>query len=337
MIHDIQIKRKYTLDGKIKWYTDQNNIRYTRDDILYIINNGKVPDRLSIIYGFKLTGNKILPNAKINMIVTKGSVLRSTKGIVEVQSVHNRHKICVINEDSNSGYILCYNLLTRMFPEVDFDFVPANGNTTLLGTVNKQLKTQSYEKYILITDNKDASLEYRRQITNSIISIKNNNKHVISIYPSCIEEMLLSWKELKVKNNSIYCVKLQDYFNTGSIPYVYIKDDNYDFYLPTGRTRIHNLEKVLYTEIYSCSTFEYLKSSLNRCIYTNCCNFMLEQLNINFKSRCKNSGSTDKVKSIFENSLFGSLYNAVYILEYGKEKYLQHWSEQQRKTLYMIY
>lgn len=132
-------------------------------------------------------------------------------------------------------------------------------------------------------------------------------------------------------------MKLQDYFNNGSIPYVYIKDDNYDFYLPTGKTRIHNLEKVLYTEPYSCSTFEYLKSSLNKCIYTNCCNFMLEQLNITFKNRCKNRGSTDKVKSIFENSLFGSLYNAVYILEYGKEKYLQHWSEKQRKTLYMIY
>lgn len=329
MIHDIQIKRKYILGGKIKWYTDQNNIRYTRDDILYIINNGKVPDRLSIIYGFKLTGNKILPNAKINMIVTKGGVLRSTKGIVEVQSVHNRHKICVINEDSNSGYILCYNLLTRMFPEVDFDFVNANGNKTIKGLVYNLLN--KYNKFILIVDNKEADSVFLTDLVSLSSTMLNLNIKYAILKPLSIEEMLLSWKDLPIKRTSNMKKELELYFETGKIPYKYMANDNYIF----CNKGIHNLEQEIFKELCSILNYRYSKSAIEYCVYTNCCNMSLNN-NIKFENVCRRVSNIDKLKSIAENSLFGALHNIVSNIEYGKEHYLLHWSNTSRDKLYRL-
>lgn len=119
MTHEIKICKKYIKNGNILWYLDQSNNRYTVDDVRYIIKNGRVSDYLSVIYGNSLSSGKNLYKATINMMETVTGILRCKDKELEACNVRNKEPICVVTEDSTSGYIFYYNILALSQKKVD--------------------------------------------------------------------------------------------------------------------------------------------------------------------------------------------------------------------------
>lgn len=334
-LHQITIDSKYKYNNQVIWYTDTYGNRYTTDDIIFIIKNGVIPKELSVIYGYGESNyNKCIQSykVKINMILTKNNQLRCTNRTLSIKSVLNNKPICVINEDSKSGYILCRNLLIRTFPNVYFHFYTSGGNTQLFNTVCQVINKYSY--YIIVTDNKEASKTYLKQLNDSIMLLLNNHKKLAHLKPLSIEEMLLSWVNLPIKPNisSVYHNIMINYYLTGNKPYSYLSNDNYKIL----NYRVHNLEETLFLDFTKCSLYTYSKAFLSHCFYSRCCIFTLEELNCNYSVKCaKAKVHNSDALDISNNSLFSVFYNIINGLIGGYEDKLK-WSGLSKNNLYII-
>lgn len=336
LIHQIQIIEKYVKDGRIVWYTDSLGNRYTYDDIVYILKTRNLPQYLYVIQG-RL--NKELYTVEINMKFW-GNTIRCTTQELESKTIKNKDIICVITEDSNSGYILIYNLLTRQYPDIEFKFVAAQGNTTLYN-VYKQI-SKFYRKYILVTDNKQSSSAYLRVLTQVIQSAKNTygSGSLIHIKPVSVEELLLSWLNLQIKHMGNYRNDILQYYKTGIEPFIYqsFGHDNY-LIIKTGRI-VNNMEIELFRELTDISYFSYNKSVVGHCIYSDCfLTLDMKDKKVMYDSLCKHKLKCfkNKVNNIFEHSLFCIFDNAINLLEGRPCKYLSQWSQMAKNKLYELY
>lgn len=333
-LHQITIASKYKYNNQVLWYTDTYGNRYTANDIIFIIKNGIIPKDLSIIYGYGESNyNKCIQSykVKINMMLTKNNKLCCINRTLNIKPVLNPKPICVINEDSKSGYILCRNLLIRTFPNVYFHFYTSNGNTQIFNTVCQVINKYSY--YIIVTDNKEASKIYLKQLNDSIMLLLSNHKRLAHLKPLSIEEMLLSWVNLPIKISSVYHNIMIDYYLTGNKPYTYLSNDTYKIL----NNKVHNLEDALFIDFTKCSLYNYSKAFLSHCFYSKCCIFTLEALNCNYSVKCTKAKvhSRDDL-DISNNSLFSVFYNIINGLIGGYSDKLVKWSELSKNNLYII-
>lgn len=337
-ILNIKIVAKYTYDNKIRWYTDTLNNRYTKEDIIYIIKNGKEPDRLSILHGTlnPTSGKNAFEKVIINMKFLSNGNLRCKDCTLETRNIANKDAICIVNEDSSSGYILTYNLLTRAFPEVNFVFKPANGNTTLRDIASPLIL--QYKYLVVISDNKIASTQY--PATMQYIENECHQHNVIfgRFNPLSIEECLISWRMLQIKNSNPYKNGFEAYLANGVPPYTYLINDTYSVIVNGNNIKVHNLEAQLFQELLHMSLFKYTKSELSECLYTSCCNTLLSTNagTVEFKSKCKNMTSIDKINSLINDSLFGGLYNIIAGILYNKQFKLKSWTKNNKNKLYKL-
>lgn len=329
------IKKCVDKQGKILWYLDKNMCRYNREDIEYIINNRELPVKLNILMG-NCHEKRGYPS-KINMQMAKNGVLRRIDGTVEPKKVYNNDTICVITEDSGSGYILVYNLLTRGFPYVKFKFIHANGISTIKNKVIAA--SDKYKKILVVIDNKLADVQCTAALS-SIASIAHNKRTAIAVFkPLSIEEVILSWSLLQRRKQSVYYDIIVKYAKDGHNPFKYLGNDIYSITVSDKIYRVHNLEKVLFEELHNILAYKYSKSDLSQCLYSDCCNLRVKTSKkvMSMQGVCKNRREIHKIPSIFRNSLAGGLYNCVTILLDKCYYMLNSWEKDDLDYLYIIF
>ena len=330
IFYDIVIDTKYVIGTKVVYYTDTNNVRYTKDDILYILKYGEEPNNniFKIVHG-NISSTKNI-KAKINMSSTIDNKLRCKNGALKTKQIINKKPVIILTEDSNSGYALIYNLLIRTFTDVQFEIYSCNGNKNIYDILMKVTLKHGYnaEGYIIVADDKFADQEFQEMKNKVKRFLKGKYKYGI-FTPTSIEECILSWCDLQINKKSILRDKIINYFNTGIEPYLYIGEDNFQI----DNKIVKNIELLLSSELNRISSFMINKKYINECVYTNCCNRKLRNKVIMVKW-CSRHNNINKIQSIMQKSLFGGLYNIVSNMIYKNQPALKHWNQKSKDLLY---
>ena len=304
---NIEIVAKVVYNGDVLWYLDKNNARYYKDDIINIIDNGYEPPNCDILRGYIMDDNRANYRAKINMC-KHGNTIRCKDGRLKELKLINKDPICIINEDTNSGYALTYNLLTRRFPNVQFIFYQAKGNGDLPRLIKKMAIDKLYKNYIIIYDDKvSASTTLLNIVKARNLLSQHANCKIFN--PISIEYCIESWLDLQLKNNSIYHRKLAiNQFKTGKTQYMYV---GHDTFTDINGNKITNIEDDIAQELIRTSVFIYTKGHIHECIYLNCCPFKVKTLNKEVSKGCNYIRNLDKIQSLFNRSLFKELGDIV--------------------------
>ena len=299
-VNTITIKDKYMHGNKVEWYTDQNNIRYTRDQLVHIITKSVIPDKICLSYGFP-KGSL----AKTNLVLRENKICMK-HGKIRAHKIFNTKPISVVIEDTGSGAMFYYGILTRYFSNITFKFIGGSGG--LGGIPKRMIKAAEVSNIILVIyDNKESDKRGLSNIVNTRDDLKRLKKDIFEFFPLSVETCLISWDKLVCKNTSIYRNAMLNYFRTGIKPYRHIMNDVYEVSYLTTIKRDNNLERKIADELTNISRIKYSKRYLHYCFLDDCCRRTINNANIT----CGNASSALKIDSIRNESIAGVLCDLI--------------------------
>lgn len=311
-------------EGNIAWYTDYIGNRYSINDIKHIIKYRELPSKLESMKRFSGSKNRVI--AISNMRIDRSDKIYS----IDSLNTHiiNDREICVLCEDSGSGLQLYRSVLEHYFPDVKFSVISSYGKDNIGNKIIELFV--KYEHIIVIVDNKQDETLYMDRLLDALnIAKEYTDIHIFK--PTCMEEIVLSSKDLQCKDTSIIRDSILEYLETGEIYYKFSKG----VYWCAGKTYT-NLENTLYKEAVRVSSLAISKGLLSRCFTQDCCNIgimyngKIEQ----FNNWCKYCSSNKKIWSLANRSLIGGLINTVNkILGFDEDK-LQNWNTDSKQQLY---
>ena len=310
----ITIINKYKTLDNVVWYTDTNGIRYSKEDIVYVIKNKKMPlDKLFIL---RFRESTVI----INMTIDRNGNIRSTDRRINVINIGRVKTISLVIEDSNSGMQFYKTILEIAFPKIIFEAKTANGFRGIANIIHS-----GYKCDIVIMDKKMDSI----CIMDLIDDIKNEMLDIgTHLYmPTSIEEIFLSNLKLQIYKPSKLKKQIENYFNTGLNYYVAHSRVGYEI----GGVSIPNLEKLLNSELSRISAIRYNKKQLSGCFILKCC----DNTNNLGEFSCAQYTINNKSMNFINYSILGGLLNIVLDIIGDKQKYLTNWSKESLMELYI--
>lgn len=245
----VRIKSKVKdSNGSILWYLDEDLRRYSLDDLISLINSKRVA---------------------INMYL-RNNVPTSYSGVIE--SLYKTDDVLVVIEDSTGGYKFYKWFLESCFPSVNFHCVSSNGN----GNIDEitLLNLSNYKKVVILFDNKLEESFLQPKINSLMDELYKNNINFVFFNPLCIEEILLSFKELynvQHKNNILVDLISQSFQKN----ILYYSFDGYLYNISSLNISVKNIEKEfakILKELTYNTLFSYKHKNVGGCYFKNCCN-----------------------------------------------------------------
>ncbi|MBR1455092.1 MAG: hypothetical protein IJ593_10700, partial [Lachnospiraceae bacterium] len=238
--------------------------------------------------------------------------------------------VCVITEDSNSGYIAIFNLLNRFYKDINFVVIPAGGKDKVSFEASRL--QSKYEYFVIVVDNKEYDSGLMTKLNSISGTFINDGRKIGIFHPISIEECMLTFTDIILKNNSKYHKKLVEYLETGIEPFVHVKKDIYKF----EATDVRNLENAFYKDLVTASALTFSKNRIDMCWFNNCCNIVIYNGSkyIYKMTYCRNYREYNKINSLVSKSIFGGLINTVNKVLGITENCLLWWSSISKNNLY---
>lgn len=322
MEHRIKIVSKVIdKNNNVVWYNDSNGIRYTREQIQYIIINKKLPMDLA----FSRYSND--EYVQINMKQTSNGLISTAGTLKRLNMIQSKTSIVI--EDSKSGFTFYKYMIEAMYENVKFDIVTVgSGNKYFKSFLFNQLAFKSSKTFILIVDSKEDDLNYDQNLREALSLVHKSKREIWVFKPTCVEEVIFSSKHIKLRNNGNKLLHdiIIEYLNTGEKYFRFTSSD----YRIKQIGAVDNLEKFLSIELNKSSALSYTKSNISCCFFNQCCTRYADG---HIKNWCATPVSGVNCYT-GNSSLMAGLQNIIDQVLGKEESYLYNWKLDQKKSLY---
>ena len=325
MEHRIKIVSKVIdKNNNVVWYNDSNGIRYTREQIQYIIINKKLPMALA----FSRYSND--EYVQINMKQTSNGLISTAGTLKRLNMIQSKTSIVI--EDSKSGFTFYKYMIEAMYENVKFDIVTVgNGNKYFRSFLSNQLDFKSSQNFILIVDSKEDDLNYEHNLREAISLARKSKREIWVFKPVCVEEVIFSSKYIKLRNNGNKLLHdiIIKYLNTGEKYFTFTSSD----YRIKQIGVVDNLEKFLSIELNKSSALSYTKRNISCCFFNQCCT--------RYDGGYIRNWCAQPISGVNcytgDRSLMAGLQNIIDQVLGKEESYLCNWKLDQKKSLYSKY
>ena len=209
-------------------------------------------------------------------------------------------------------------IIESIYQNVQFKFISSHG----YGGIMDCMEENDFD--IVIMDLKSNSIDVMNIIDELRIRSLHDGLHYYT--PVCVEEVILSNRNLQIYKESKIKSLIEDYAYTGK---AYYKDTD-DNYIILGK-QVRNLEKALSAELSRISSIRYTKSKLSGCIMMKCCNTY--EINTG-KVKCSQFSNLNKIDSFKNSSILGGILNIIDKILGNRAIYLSNWSTESKSKLY---